>query len=71
VATAIIPEGTIQDYNSYQTVVNSAVLAGAEAAVSASGSVRTGAASRVAERTASWAALAVGVVGVGVGALVL
>jgi len=66
VATAIVPEGTIIDYNSYQTVVNSVVLASAEAAAATNGS--SGAASRMNERTAGWAAV---VVGAGLGALVL
>jgi hypothetical protein len=69
VATAIVPEGTIQDYNSYQTNINSAVLSKAEAAVATGGS--TGGASRVQEKTAGWAAVAIGVVGAGIGALVL
>jgi len=68
VATAIVPEGTIQDYQSYQTVVNSAVLASAEAAA-VTGS--TGGASRIQEKTAGWAAVAVGVIGAGVGAMIL
>jgi hypothetical protein len=61
VATAIVPEGTIAQYNTYQSAVNSKVLASAEAAVSNS----TGAADRMAGWSMTMVGLAAGAAGVG------
>ncbi|ORX35439.1 hypothetical protein BD324DRAFT_652567 [Kockovaella imperatae] len=71
VATAIVPAGTIQNYNSYQTQINSVVLKSAEAAEAASSgqvSGNIGAARRgVQEQAAGLVAAVVGFVGLGVG----
>lgn len=60
VATAIVPEGTIQDYAQYQSVINSAALSNAEQA-NANGT-RTGGAGR----RSAWSGAVLGAAGVGI-----
>ncbi|RXK42608.1 hypothetical protein M231_00162 [Tremella mesenterica] len=67
VPTAIVPEGTIQDYNTYQNGVNSAVLSSAAAAGLSSNS--TGSSGATSIRPTGWAGslwsgVLVGVLGV-------
>ncbi|CAD6573739.1 MAG: hypothetical protein TREMPRED_000899 [Tremellales sp. Tagirdzhanova-0007] len=69
VATAIIPQGSIQPYQEYQSAVNSVVLASAEAVASATTS-QTGGARRNSIAT-GWAAAGVGAVGVVMGVMMI
>lgn len=74
-----MPEGTIQEYNSYQSVVNSAVLSSAQAAQtllanssSAAGRrVHMGASEAPWGALAGWTAMFVGMAGMGYGVLAL
>ena len=70
--TVIVPEGTIQDYNQYQSKINGGILASAKAQeASISGSI--GAAPRRLDGgwnlggVAGWVGLVVGGIGAGVG----
>ena len=69
VATAIVPQGSIQPYQEYQSTINSVVLASAEAVASATSS-QTGGAKRNTLAT-GWAAAGVGAVGVAMGVMVI
>jgi hypothetical protein len=64
VATAVVAEGTIQDYDSYQTSVNSVVYASATAADAAVSAANAG---RILDNNMAgmvgWAAVAVGAIG--------
>ena len=75
-ATAVIPQGTIQEYQSYQTVINSAVLKSAEAAeahisgnsVQGNIGIAGGAfARRDVSAAVGWLSVVVGIVGAGIG----
>ncbi|WRT65892.1 uncharacterized protein IL334_002843 [Kwoniella shivajii] len=73
VATANVAEGTIQDYQAYQSAINSVVLQSAEAAVA---NASTGGASRrqamgVEGAVGGWMTMVLGVIGAGVGLLIL
>lgn len=72
-ATAVVPEGTIQNYQSYQAVINSAVLQSAQNAL-ASASVSGAAARSIGKElvgSKGWLAIAVAVVGVVAGGVIL
>ncbi|WWD18125.1 hypothetical protein CI109_102574 [Kwoniella shandongensis] len=76
VATANVPEGTIQSYASYQSIVNSAVLAGAEAFAANSSSASSGSRRGVQPFNVDgvvggWMTMVLGMVGAGLGVLVL
>jgi hypothetical protein len=70
--TAVVPEGTVLDYQQYQTSVNRAVISAAVAADSRSNTT-SGAGTRIRPvdaafaGTAGWMAMAAGVVGMGWG----
>ncbi|KAK6907558.1 hypothetical protein L486_05477 [Kwoniella mangroviensis CBS 10435] len=74
VATANVPAGTIQEYNEYQSAVNSVVLQSAEAAV-ANGSSSGGLPRRqivgMDALTGAWTTLVLGAVGAGIGVFML
>ena len=55
VATAVVPAGAIQDYNSYQSAINSVVLASAEKAAASNGTtVKSAAPKAVSVELAAW-----------------
>ncbi|WVF70850.1 hypothetical protein IAT40_005644 [Kwoniella sp. CBS 6097] len=68
--TALVSAGTIQDYQEYQSNINSVVLQSAEAAVASASKVGNGASSNRA-MIGGWSAIAIGAVGAGVGALLI
>ncbi|OCF33228.1 hypothetical protein I317_03709 [Kwoniella heveanensis CBS 569] len=68
--TALVPAGTIQDYQEYQSNVNSVVLQSAEAAVASSSNSGSGPSINRA-MVGGWSAIALGAVGAGVGALLI
>jgi len=73
VATANVPAGTIQQYQPYQSTINSVVLASAVSAEAAAASVsgQVGAARRSMNGVTGWAAMGVGAVGAAVGVVLL
>ncbi|WVR05658.1 hypothetical protein IAU60_002680 [Kwoniella sp. DSM 27419] len=73
VPTANVPAGTVADYNSYQSNVNSVVLESAENAVASQSRAANSAGTLIASGGAmgGWTALVVGAVGAGVGLLAL
>ncbi|WWC68432.1 uncharacterized protein I206_102359 [Kwoniella pini CBS 10737] len=74
VATANVPAGTIQDYQAYQSAINSVVLESAQAAVanaSKSGSLARRSVVSTDAILGGWTAMVLGVVGAGVGVFML
>ncbi|WWC60518.1 uncharacterized protein I303_103092 [Kwoniella dejecticola CBS 10117] len=74
VATANVPAGTIQDYQEYQSAINSVVLESAQAAVansSRSGSLARRSVVGADAILGGWTAMVLGVVGAGVGVFML